>query len=167
MTAPAAYAVGGNYVIRGGTQPEQNVVVSALAASSFDWNVVPGPITIDIARGIDSFATRGHIWLDADLLDAGTFAMGVVQHEYAHQVDFVLFDDALRARLLVELGGIDWCGDVPDLPHADYGCERFASTLAWVYWPSPKNCMRPSSPWDESAAMESRRFKALVRSILD
>ena len=167
ITAPTAYATGGNYVLRGGTKAERNVVVSALEVSSFDWNVVPGPVTIDIARGVDSSAARGHIWLDADLLDAGTFAMGVVQHEYAHQVDFLLFDDALRARLLGELGGTDWCGSVPDLPHAGYGCERFASTLAWAYWPSPRNCMRPMSPWDESAAMDSRSFKSLMRSILD
>jgi len=167
VTAPGAHAVGGNYVIRGGTKAERSVVVSALEVSSFDWNVVPGPVTIEIARGVDSFAVRGSIWLDADLLDAGTFAMGVVQHEYAHQVDFLLFDDPLRARLLDELGGVDWCGGVPDLPHAAYGCERFASTLAWTYWQSHENCMRPMSPWDESAAMAPPRFKALIRSILN
>ena len=30
----------------------------------------------------------GQIWLDASLLDSGRFSWGVVQHEYAHQVDF-------------------------------------------------------------------------------
>jgi hypothetical protein len=140
--------------------------VSALEVSSFDWDVVPGPITIDIARGIDSSAVRGHIWLDADLLDAGSFAMGVVQHEYAHQVDFFLFDDFVHAQLLTELGAADWCGETPDVPHSAHGCERFASTLSWAYWPSRENCMRPISAKDESAAMEPRRFRVLMQSLL-
>ena len=96
----------------------------------------------------------------------GRFAWGVVQHEYAHQVDFILFDDAIRTELLRQLGGTDWCYSVADLPHAAYGCERFASTLAWTYWPSAENCLKPTSMDDESGAMRSSRFKALMRSIL-
>jgi hypothetical protein len=161
----AAHAVGGNYVIDGGTRAERKLVVSALNVSSFNWSVVADRVTIHIAPGVDSSATRGDIWLDSRLLDAGRFAWGIVQHEYAHQVDFFLFDDAIHAELLKELGGVDWCNGVADLPHADYGCERFASTLAWTYWPSPNNCLRPAMAGDESAAMKPARFKALMRSI--
>jgi hypothetical protein len=163
--APTAQAIGGNYVIRGGSAAERTVVVDALDVSSFDWSVVPDLVTIHIARGTPSRATRGDIWLDADLLDAGTFAMGVVQHEYAHQVDFFLFDDAVHAELLRRLGGDSWCAGGPNLPHADYGCERFASMLAWTYWRSPENCLRPALAGDESAVMKPARFKALMRSI--
>jgi hypothetical protein len=160
-SAQAARAVGGDYVIRGGTPPERKVVTTALEVSSFDWGVVPGRVTIRIAPGAASRATRGSIWLDSHLLDAGAFAMGVVQHEYAHQVDFFLFDDTIRAELLQQLGGMDWCYRVADLPNADYGCERFASTLAWAYWPSPNNCLKPVA----SATMKPPRFRALMRSI--
>jgi hypothetical protein len=94
-----ASAAGGRYTIVGGTRPERQAVVSALEASSFDWSLVRTEITIRIVRGLDSQAVPGTIWLDANLLDAGTFSWGVVQHEYAHQVDYALFDDALRVHL--------------------------------------------------------------------
>jgi hypothetical protein len=163
----AAHAAGGRYVIDGGTQGERRAVVAALNASSFDWDAVEVKVDIHIVRGLDSYSTPGAIWLDADLLDAGTFAWGVVQHEYAHQVDYLRFDDSIRARFMRLLGASQWCyGAAPLLAHAAYGCERFASTLAWAYWPSPDNCMKPSSPIDESAAMSPRRFRAALDAVL-
>jgi hypothetical protein len=51
---------------------------------------------------------------------------------------------------------------VPGLEHAQYGCERFASTLAWAYWPTAQNSMKPASAKDESAAMEPTRFRQLL-----
>jgi hypothetical protein len=162
----AARAGGGHYALVGGTKAERQTVVSALEASAFDWNRVPDVIRIDIVRGKDSQAIPGRIWLDADLLDAETFAWGVVQHEYAHQVDFLLLDEERRGVLLRELGGATWCADIPGLSHVEYGCERFASTLAWSYWPSPNNCMRPESSRAESAAMPPQRFRALLESML-
>jgi hypothetical protein len=162
----SAEAVGGHYAFDGGTPREQRQVVRALEVSEFHWDAVPGPVVIHIERGTDSRATRGHIWLDADLLEAGSFAWGVVQHEYAHQVDFVLFDDADRAMLLRRLGGRAWCSNDPRLSHEDLGCERFASTLAWAYWPSQENCMRPEGPADESAALPPAQFRALVSELI-
>jgi len=159
---PATPGAGSGHVFDGGTIAERQVVASALEASAFDWSVVPGPITIHIVRGEPSRSIPHEIWLDADLLDAGRFAWGVVQHEYAHQVDYLLLDDAQRATLLARLGGRDWCHDVPGLAHSDYGCERFASTLAWSFWPSADNSMKPTGPRDESAAMAPRKFRALV-----
>src|SRR6266536_2882161 len=124
-----AHAHGGRYVLVGGTRAERQAVVSALNASAFNWGVVPARVTINIVRGHDSQAIPGTIWLDADLLDAGQFAWGVVQHEYAHQVDWLLLDDWQRGYLLQSLGGAGWCTEAPGLAHGDYGCERFASTL--------------------------------------
>ena len=43
-----AEAAGGNYVFDGGTQYEQQQVRQALAASSFNWSVVPGQVTVHI-----------------------------------------------------------------------------------------------------------------------
>ncbi|HEY8776382.1 MAG TPA: hypothetical protein VIM33_07870 [Gaiellaceae bacterium] len=159
--AATSGAVGG-YAFDGGTKTERATVVAALEASSFDWTLLPGPITIHIVRGEPSRSLPREVWLDADLLDSGEFAWGVVQHEYAHQVDYLLLDDAQRALLLRELGGRDWCYSVPGLAHDQYGCERFASTLAWSFWPSVENSMRPTHPGDESAAMAPARFRALV-----
>jgi hypothetical protein len=165
VCAPAA-AAGGLYAFDGGTAAERAQVVAALDASAFDWSVVPGQITIHIARDATSSAARGEIWLDANLLDAGTFSWGVVQHEYAHEVDFFLLDAADRASLLRVLGGETWCyGGSQPLRHVEYGCERFASSLAWAFWPSPQNCMRPSSSQDETP-LPARTFRALVRRLL-
>jgi hypothetical protein len=49
---------------------------------------VPQTIEILIGKGYPSEAWRGHLFVDADLLDAGRFAWGLVQHEYGHQVDY-------------------------------------------------------------------------------
>jgi hypothetical protein len=164
--APAA-AAGGHYAFDGGTAAERAQVSAALSASAFDWSIVPAQITVHIARGATSSAGPGEIWLDADLLDAGTFSWGVVQHEYAHEVDFLLLDDTERASLLRVLGGRTWCyGDSQALPHAAYGCERFASTLAWAFWPSPENCMRPARSQGETSAFPTATFRMLVRRLL-
>jgi hypothetical protein len=161
-----AHAGGGNYLLVGGTKAERHVVVSALEASSFPWDLVPRRITINIVSGEGSHAIPGELWLDADLLDAGAFAWGVVQHEYAHQVDFLMLNNEQRGVLLRALGGAAWCSELAGLAHADYGCERFASTLAWSYWPSPNNCMRPETSRDESAALPPGQFRALIESML-
>src|SRR5439155_15995565 len=117
-------------------------------------------------RGVPTEATPGNIWLDANLLDAGVFSWGTIQHEYAHEVDFFLLDDAKRQLLLGTLGGKDWCYSVLGLAHAQYGCERFASTLAWAYWPSSVNSMKPTSAADESAAMAPSKFRALLAALI-
>jgi hypothetical protein len=164
--AGQALAAGGNYVFDGGTAAEQQQVRDALAASAFNWNVVPGTITIHIGSFGADEAVPGAIYLDARLLDSGPFAWGIVQHEYAHQVGFKL-DDAARARITEALGASTWCyGDEPVLGHDLYGCERFASTLAWAYWQSPANCMRPAELGAESSGMPPAAFRALLVSLL-
>ncbi|HVM17239.1 MAG TPA: hypothetical protein VM290_06635 [Gaiellaceae bacterium] len=166
LLASDAMAAGGSYVFDGGTPAQRAQVRAALEASSFDWGLVPATITIHIVRGVDSHSRPGHIWLDADLLDAGTFAWAAVQDEYAHQVDFFLFDDATRAQLNRVLGGRDWCYGVRGLRHAEYGCERFASTLVWTYWQSPDNAYRPRTAGDESAALPPAQFRRLMAELV-
>ena len=143
--AGSAHASGGNYVFAGGTAAQQREVRSALQASSFDWGLVPGSVAIHVRRGIVSHASPGEIWLDASLLDAGSFAWAVVQHEYAHQVDYLLLTDADRARLEALLGGSAWCTGPEGLAHDDNACERFATAVAWAYWPAPANAFAPAS----------------------
>ncbi|MDQ3823013.1 MAG: hypothetical protein M3321_07225 [Actinomycetota bacterium] len=164
--AGEAAAAGGRYTVVGATPAERTQIRAALNASAFDWSVVPAEITIHVAQGAHPHAIPGHIWLDARLLAAGRFSWAVVQHEYAHQVDFFLLDPPRRALLNAALGGLDWCGAVTGLHHAAYGCERFASTLAWAYWPSPHNVLRPESGGDEAAAMPAPKFRALLSTLL-
>lgn len=164
--AGGAQAAGGNYVFDGATPRQQAQVKAALDASSFDWSLVPAQITIHVAPGTSSYALPGHIYLDADLLSAGRFAWATVQDEYAHQVDFFLFDAGSRERLNRELGGRDWCYGVAGFRHAEYGCERFASTLVWSYWQSRDNVYRPTSRNDESAALSPAKFRALLEQVL-
>jgi hypothetical protein len=166
LLAPGrALAVGGNYVFDGGTPAEQAQVREALDASAFDWSVVPAQITVHIREGVDSDATRGELWLDADLLDSGRFSWGVVQHEYAHQVDFFLFTPQIRASAQLLLGATTWW-QTPAIAHSAAGGERFASTLAWTYWPSKFNCLRPKSTLDEAAALPPRAFRSLIGRLL-
>lgn len=148
--APAAAASGGRYTLEGGTPAERGQVRAALRASSFDWDVVPGTVAIHVRRGIVSHASPGEIWLDASLLDAGSFAWAVVQHEYAHQVDYLLLTDADRARLEALLGGSGWCTGAEGLAHDDNACERFATSIAWAYWPAPANAFAPAPGADDS-----------------
>jgi hypothetical protein len=168
LAVPAnALASGGSYVFDGGTPAEQTQVRGALDASSFDWNIVPATVTIHITREATTEAAPGEIWVDAALLDSGRFSWGVVQHEYAHQVDFFLFNDQIRAELLKQLGGKDWCNSsVAGLSHAAYGCEQFASALAWAYWPTADNCMEPKSKNDEGGRLQPAQFRALLTSLL-
>jgi hypothetical protein len=164
--APSALAAGGSFALVGGTPAQQSTVRAAINASSFDWSVLPRTITIHIGAVGDSYSTYGDVYVDASLLDSGTWAWGVVQHELAHQVDFFLFDDAKRATMLRLLGGKDWCYTIPGLRHSDYGCERFASELAWAYWPSPDNSMRPTKPGDEAGFVPVAQFRAALAGLL-
>ncbi|MDX6512790.1 MAG: hypothetical protein QOE36_2294 [Gaiellaceae bacterium] len=164
--AAAAQAGGGNYAILGGTPSQRAQVHEALEASSFNWSVVPQLVTITITPRPSSDAVPGQIFLDSALLATGSFSWGVVQHEYAHQVDFMLFDEAVRQKLQTALGGTDWCYEVPGLAHDQHACERFASTLAWAYWQSPLNSMKPAEIGLESGALTPAAFRALVASLL-
>lgn len=162
----AAQAAGGNYGFEGGTPREQAQVKAALDASAFDWSIVPARITIHVAPGTGTYARPGHIWIDADLLTAGRFAWSSVQHEYGHQVDFFLLDDAKRQTLRSALGAKDWCYGIRGLAHGEYGCERFSSTLVWSYWQSADNAYRPTAKGDESGAMEPAAFRALLATMI-
>ena len=136
-------------------------------ASSFDWRVVPVVVTIHIVPDLGTpEAAPGEIWLDAALLSTGMFAWGVVQHEYAHQVDFFGLDPTSRAQLLGELGGTGWWARDGHAPHSDASAERFASTLAWTYWPSRSNLMSPVAAGAESGSIRPARFRELVQSLL-
>ncbi|MDX6414034.1 MAG: hypothetical protein QOH23_1444 [Gaiellaceae bacterium] len=163
---PSAFARGGNYAFDGGTRAEQIQVQRALSASAFDWSLVQRQVTIHIESGIDSNAAPGEIWLDARLLDSGRFAWGVVQHEYAHQVDFSLLHAADHTELARLLGVQVWCSEVPGLAHSSYGCERFASTLAWAYWPNADNCMSPNAGGGESSGMTPAAFRSTLARML-
>jgi hypothetical protein len=165
LTGEAA-GVGGRYNVLGGTPAHRAEIRAALNASDFNWSRVPARITIHVTRGAHPHAVPGHIWLDANLLAAGRFSWAIVQHEYAHQVDFFLLDAASRALFNAALGGLDWCGAVTGLDHDAYGCERFASTLAWAYWPSTHNVLRPEAPTDEAAAMPAPAFRQLLSASL-
>jgi hypothetical protein len=164
--AQSALAAGGSYTFGGGTAKQQSTVRAALNASSFDWGVLPRSITVHIGPIGGSYSQAGDVYLDSSLLDSGRFSWGVVQHEFAHQVDFMLFDDTKRALLGTALGGKDWCYSIAGLAHWDYGCERFASELAWAYWPSADNTMAPAFTHGESGSMPATQFRALVAELL-
>ena len=166
--AGVAHATGGNYVFNGGTPTQQQQVRSALEASSFNWSLVTQQITINIAPIGRDYSVPGEIYLDSDMLNSpGDYSWGVVQNEYANEVDFFLLPDQAHATFNSSLGGTAWCyGDQPGLNMIQYGCERFASTLAWSYWQSPDNCIRPSATSGISGGMAPAAFKALLTSTL-
>ncbi len=158
---PAA-AAGARTAFAGGSARERSQVRDALGASSFDWSRLP-PVTVHIGSIGISYSTPGNVYLDSALLDSGRFAWGFVQHEFAHQVDFFLLDDADRAQLLPQLGVSDWWGGQD---HASIGCERFASNFAWAFWPAATNAMRPLSAKDEAGSIAPAAFRAEVLALL-
>jgi hypothetical protein len=166
LGAQPALAAGGSYSFDGGTAKQQATVRAALAASSFDWGVLPRSITVHIGAIGGSYSQAGEVYLDGSLLGSGRFAWGVVQHEFGHQVDFLLLDDSKRALLEAALGGTDWCYGVTGLAHSDYGCERFASELSWAYWGAPDSSMSPTATRGESTWMPVAQFRALLSQLL-
>jgi hypothetical protein len=165
IAANTATAGGGHYSFSGGTPSQRAQVRAALDASAFPWSLVPEKVTIHIGP-TTSHARKGHVYLDADLLSAGRFAWAVVQDEYAHQVDYYLFDPRTRTQLTRLLGAKDWCYENRGLRHEEYGCERFASTLVWSYWPSKHNAYKPTTRNDEAAAMTPNAFRALMADLI-
>jgi hypothetical protein len=161
LLPPVGRATGGRYAFAGGTPREQDQVTRALDASSFDWSAVPVLVTIHIAPLATSYATPGEIWLDKSLLAAGRMAWGVVQHEYAHEVDFFDLTPSGRSLLQKQLGATTWSSDAI-VRRNDLGCELFASAVAWSYWPVRDNIMRFAAPRDLSAL----RFRGVVQQLL-
>ena len=68
--------------------------------------------------------------------------------------------------MLQLLGGQDWCYSISGLKHSDHGCERFASELAWAYWQSPDNSMKPASTTDEAGAIPAAQFRAVLTQLI-
>lgn len=167
VCAQGSLAAGNPTVLfAGGTPAEQATVHAALAASTFDWGLLPQAVTVHIGSYGSSYSTAGNVYVDASLLDSGRYAWGVVQHEFGHQVDFLLLDDAKRALLQQQLGGQDWCYTTPNLAHDQHGCERFASELAWAYWQSPDNTMAPAQTNGESDGMPVAAFRTLLSQLI-
>lgn len=162
----SAQAAGGDYAFAGASASERTTVRAALNASSFDWGVVPKQVTIHVGRYGVSHSTPSHVWLDRGLLASGRFAWATVMDEYAHQVDFLVLDPARRTLLQQRLGASAWCYEGSGLAHGAQGCERFASMVAWAYWPSKDNSYRPASSTDESAAMAPGAFRALLATVV-
>jgi hypothetical protein len=161
-----ALAAGGNYGFDGARPAERSTVKAALNASSFDWGIVPQRVTIHVGAYGVSHATPGHIWLDRGLLATGRFAWATVMDEYAHQVDFLVLDAPRRALLQERLRASAWCYETSGLAHGANGCERFASMVAWAYWPSKHNTYSPASSSDESAAMPAAEFRQLLSTLV-
>jgi hypothetical protein len=167
LVLPAsALAGGGDYVFENASPAERSTVRAALNASAFDWGIVPRQVTIHVGAYGTSHSTPGHVWLDRGLLAAGRFAWATVMDEYAHQVDFFVLDPVHRGLLQERLGGSAWCYELPGLGHAANGCERFASMVAWAYWPTKENSYRPESKADESAAMPAPEFRLLLAALV-
>ena len=163
--SPSAARPARSYSFDGGSKAERAVFRSALAASAFDWSIIPGHVTIHIRRSGFCAASKGEIWLSSALLHQGQASWGLVQHEYAHQVDFFLLDDSDRARLEKLLGEKEWWPDGSVRRHDQYGAERFASTLAWSYWPSPHNSLIRFAR-AEATAMPAQRFRRVIATLL-
>jgi hypothetical protein len=162
----SALAAGADVAFEGGSKKDRAQVHAALATSSFDWGLVQQQVTVHIGPYGTSYATPGHVWLDAGVLRAGKFGWATVMDEFAHQIDFFVLDGPRRQILQDRLGAQAWCYEVPGLGHAANGCERFSSMVAWAYWPSKDNPYRPSSLTEESASMSPTAFRSLLADLI-
>jgi hypothetical protein len=166
--AGTAQARGGDYVFEGGSEEARAQVRAALAVSRFDWSLVPQQVTITISRCGCGGARPGQIILDEDTLVGSGFgaryAWGIVQHEFAHQVDFLLLEAGDRRKLRRVLGGKDWCYEVAGLMHDEHGCERFATALTWAFWPAADNIQNPH--WHGGDSLKRAKFRKLVKRLV-
>jgi hypothetical protein len=144
--AGTAQAAGGDYVIELRSPEAQATVRAALDASRFNFDRIPAQITIRISHCGCAGAREGIIVLDESVvLDTSLgarYSWGLIQHEYAHQIDYFLFQDDDRAAVRRTLGGKDWCYEVGGLAHDEHGCERFADVFSWAFWPTQDNVLR-------------------------
>jgi hypothetical protein len=159
-----AKASGGSYTFSGGSEAARAEVRNALDASGFDWSLVPQTISIQIVDCGCAGSRPGVIVLDETLLESTpygrAYTRGIVQHEYAHQVWWFTLDDEQRGVLQDRLGGADLCYERPGLSHDDHACERFASTLAWAYWPVVGN------PMQSEKVLWARQFRRTLGRLL-
>ena len=72
----------------------------------------------------------------------------------------------MQAQLTAQLGATQWCYENRLLPPGANACERFAATLAWAYWPTPENSLKPVGPRDWSASMNARTFRILLARLI-
>jgi hypothetical protein len=151
-------------VFSGGSETARSQVVAALQASTFDWSLVGEAVTVEIRDCGCAGARPGVVVLDETMLDSQPYGPAytwrIVQHEFAHQVWWFALDDEQRSELQGVLGGSDLCYEQPGLPHEAHACERFASPLAWAYWPVAGN------PMQTEKVMGARQFRRLIGGML-
>jgi hypothetical protein len=167
--AGTAQAAGGNYVIEGGSPEAQETVRAALSASTFDFGRVPAQIKIKISRCGCAGARPGVIVLDEAVITEKSlgprYSWGIIQHEYAHQIDYFLFQERDRAAVRRTLGGKDWCYETAGLSHDEHGCERFADVFSWAFWPSKRNVLRADAK-AIAPRMSPKQLRAFVNRLL-
>lgn len=174
--AGTAAAKGGSFAFDGGTPFEQQQVTQALAVSSFDFSQVTQAITVHIVPSTDphlaggteaGYSTPGDVWLSTYWLEFGQLGWGIVQHEFAHEIDYYVLTDAQRADLLKHLdpsgSTTSWC-DHAALYEAR-PCEWFASELAYAFWPSDANIQAPNYTGNLSGHMTPTAFRAELDSL--
>jgi hypothetical protein len=69
----------------------------------------------------------------------------------------------MRARLHAILGGSSWWAGAD---HAQLTCERFADAVAWSYWQSPDNVMKPDTSSGEGGQIDPAAFRAALANLL-
>jgi hypothetical protein len=67
-----------SFAVDGGSARERAQIEAALAASSFDWRLLPVPVQVHLRPGVPARATPGHVWLSTELLASGRFAWAVI-----------------------------------------------------------------------------------------
>jgi hypothetical protein len=165
VLAPAtAQAAGGDYVFEGGSVEARETVRAALEISRFDFDRVPSRITMKITNCGCAGARPGLIVLDENVVTDTSlgerYSWGLIQHEYAHQIDYFLLDDDDRTAVRRVLGGKAWCYEKEGLSHDANACERFADVVSWAFWPSEDNVLRDNAKAfaPEFTAKEARAF---------
>ena len=135
-------------------------------ASSFDWSLIPGTITVHIGglRRLVLGLRATSTWTPPSL-DSGRFAWGVVQHEFAPP------GRLLPLRRRASGHSCSQCArrqglvlSVPSLDALRLRLRALRLELAWAYWQSPDNVMKPQKTERRVAAScPCAQFRALAR----
>ena len=161
-----ATSAGAYVAFDGGSVRERAQVRAALQTSSFDWAVVQQQTTVHIGTYGTSYSTPGHVWLDARPAPHGQASRGRPSWTSSPTRSTSSCSTSRAARSSGEASGPrPGATSSPSRPLA-LGRERFASMVAWAYWPSKENAYRPRSRTDETAAMPAPAFRALLADLI-
>ena len=135
---------------RAARRRQQATVRAALEVSSFDWSVLPARSS-STSRRSAAPTPRPATSTSTARCSTPAASRGASSSTSSHTRSTSSSSTTRSARRSTQRSAAATGATAsPGLAHSAYGCERFASELAWAYWPSADNSMSPAATHGES-----------------